>query len=334
MDDPGISVSGRVVRSAPAAIRFGYPGVTVRFDVEGNAISLRASSTSAQSRLQVLIDGSAPRSVLLPQGTSDVVLATELSPGRHSFEVVHQTETWLGIVTLEGLVLSEKTRLLPAPPRPSRRLLFIGDSVTCGEALHRAPGCKKDSSWWDAYDSYGMRSGRALSAETQLVCFGGRGLIRDWQGKTDVLNAPQFFQRALPDASTPEPWDHATFVPDAVIISLGTNDFNLALGPFPDRETFVTAYVTFLREIRARHPTAHVLITEGAIVNDADPARPQRTVLRDYLAETARRLGDEKVHVVPSSHYPGDACDAHPTAEQHAAMARDLEPHLRRVLGW
>jgi hypothetical protein len=40
------------------------------------------------------------------------------------------------------------------------------------------------------------------------------------------------------------------------------------------------------------------------------------------------------VHVVPSNHYPGDAANAHPTGEQHAAMARDFEPVVRRVTGW
>jgi hypothetical protein len=45
-------------------------------------------------------------------------------------------------------------------------------------------------------------------------------------------------------------------------------------------------------------------------------------------------LADPKVHDVESVHYPGDACDPHPTGEQHRLMARDLEPILRRTLGW
>jgi hypothetical protein len=78
-----------------------------------------------------------------------------------------------------------------------------------------------------------------------------------------------------------------------------------------------------------------VFLTEGAIVNDeSDPGRAPRTVLREYLAETARRLGDGRVHVVPSQHYPGDPSNAHPTGEQHAAMARDFEPVIRKVVGW
>jgi hypothetical protein len=32
--------------------------------------------------------------------------------------------------------------------------------------------------------------------------------------------------------------------------------------------------------------------------------------------------------------YPGDACDSHPTREQHDAMATDLRSVLSRHLGW
>jgi len=124
-------------------------------------------------------------------------------------------------------------------------------------------------------------------------------------------------------------------MPDVVVVSLGTNDFNLDLGPLPERERTVSAYVTFARAIRAQYPAAHVFLTEGAIVSDeTDPARPQKTVLRAYLAETARRLGDPRVHVVEATRYPGDACNPHPTRDQHAAMAHDLEPVIRQALGW
>ena len=80
---------------------------------------------------------------------------------------------------------------------------------------------------------------------------------------------------------------------------------------------------------------AAILLTEGAIVSDeTDARRPQRTVLRDYIAETVRRAGDAGIRAVPAQHYPGDACNPHPTREQHAAMARDLEPAIRAATGW
>jgi hypothetical protein len=333
--DPSIAIMGRVDRSSPDRLRVGYPGVTLRLRFEGPLLAARLSSTTAASRLDVRVDGGPPRIIAVPKLESEVVLAEGLSGGPHTIEIVHRTETWQGIVGIAGFRLGRGGRLLPPLPWPARRLLFIGDSVTCGEAVDRAADCLKDPRTWNPEASYGMLLGHALDAQVHLVCYGGRGLVRDWRGKTNVLNAPQFFDLAVPADHGAPPWDHAAYVPDAVVVSLGTNDFNLDLGELPPRDAWVKAYVTFVGAIRAQFPQTHVFLTEGAIVNDdKDPSRPQKTVLRAYLQEVSRRLGDVRVHVVPSAHYPGDACNAHPTREQHAAMARDLEPEIRRALAW
>jgi len=136
------------------------------------------------------------------------------------------------------------------------------------------------------------------------------------------LSGSQLFDLAVADEFGGPPWDHSTFIPDVVFVSLGTNDFNLAIGPLPEREPWVSAYVTFVHTIRSRYAEAHVFLTEGGIVSDSDdPKRPRKTVLREYL-------------VVASQYYPGDPSNAHPTGEQHAAMARDFEPVVREVTGW
>jgi hypothetical protein len=337
--DPRIAVMGRIDRSNPDRPRVGYPGVTWRVRIESPSLAIRVASTTATSRLAVMIDGGPPNVLRLVKGESRLVLAGELPPGPHVIEVAHRTETWQGIVAILSFELPPGGRVLPPDPWPQRRLLFIGDSVTCGEATDRPANCDPARAGTDAaatsngLASYGMLLGRALGAQVHLVCFGGRGLIRDWRGKQNVLNGPQLFEAALPIDGRPAPWNHAEYQPDAIVISLGTNDFNLALGPFPERERYVSAYVAFVQTILARHPSAHVLLTEGAIVNDEkDPTRPQKSTLRAYLAEVVRRIGNPHVRAVESRHYGGDACNEHPTAAQHAQMARDLEPALRQAL--
>jgi lysophospholipase L1-like esterase len=137
------------------------------------------------------------------------------------------------------------------------------------------------------------------------------------------------------DEKSPAAWDHSAYIPDVVVISIGTNDFSLGIDNFPEREEWVSTYVRFVRAVRARYPEARIFLTEGAIVNDVDdPARPQKTVLTSYVKETATRLADLRVHVLESQHYPGDADDAHPTGAQHAATARDMEPIIRAAVGW
>jgi lysophospholipase L1-like esterase len=333
--DPRVAVMGRVDRGDPERVRMGYPGVTWRLRFEGSALAMRVSCDTPTSHVAVIVDGGEPRVVRLQKGDSEVMLAEGLDSGPHTVELVHRTETWMGIVGVRGFVLGKGGSLLTPDPWPRRRMLFVGDSVTCGERIDRQPGETEPFASSNGYLSYGMRLARRLDAQAHLVCYGGRGLLRDWRGRSDVWTGPQLFDLAVPDEVGPPAWDHSLYTPDVVFVSLGTNDFNLAIGALPEREGFVSAYVRFVRAIRARHPEAHVFLSEGAIVNDeADPKRPQKTVLREYLTETVRRLGDARVHVAFSGHYPGDAQNSHPTREQHAAMARDLEPVIRQALGW
>jgi quercetin dioxygenase-like cupin family protein/lysophospholipase L1-like esterase len=334
-NDPRVAVMGRVDRREPGRVRFGYPGVTLRVRFEGASLAMRASAETPNSYLNVSVDGGPPRVVHLGKGDSEVALAENLAAGAHQVDVVHRTETWMSVVSVSSFLLAPGGRLLDPEPWPVRRLLFVGDSVTCGERIDRQPGETEPFASSNGFESYGMRLARALGAQAHLVCYGGRGLVRDWRGRTDVLTGPQLFELAVADETGGPAWDHASCVPDAVVVSLGTNDFSLALGALPEREAFVSAYVTFLKAIRGRYPDAHVFLTEGAIVDDESaPERAPKTTLREYLAETARRTADARVHVLPSSHHPGDASNAHPTGEQHAAMARELEPPIREALGW
>lgn len=358
IEDPRVSVSGRTAGAGTRMV--GYPGVSfdIRFNaaVAGSSLAVRAASSSDKSRLGVVLDGTFFKSVLLPKGEWGalplVPLLSDLGAGEHHVQLVHQNETWQGVVAISGFELPATSELLPSvsgSPGSSatkKRLLFIGDSVTCGEALLRAPGCTKNYEWWDPYNSYGLLVGRKLGADANLVCFGGRGLIRDWQGRRDGLNAHELFLNAVPleapatevfAGCTLKPeqllWDHQRFVPDVIVVSLGTNDFNLALGPLPTADEYVKAYVALVSELLQSAPNAQVVLTEGSIVSDrTDPKRPQKTTLRKYIQTTIERVGSKRVTFAPANYYPGDDCDPHPTTEQHAAMATDLLPYVQRAL--
>lgn len=331
---PSIRWMGRFDDSNPFAPRVSYPGVTVTLRFEGEALTARLASTTDSSRLQVSVDDQVPRIVRLAQGPQDLALATGLSGGPHTVVIAKRTETWQGVVTFLAFELRNGT-LLDAPRPPARRLLFVGDSVTCGAGVDRR-GCEdKDASETsDATGSFGMELGRRVGAEVHLVCWGGRGIIRDWRGRTDVLTAAQFFELSVPDETTNPPWNHTRYVPDAVVVNLGTNDFNLSIGALPEQGAFVSAYVRLLRRIRALHPGALILLTEGTIVNDGDAQRLPRTTLGRYIAAVVAQAGDDRVIHAPVSVEPGLCGDAHPPRDQSTILASEIEVVLRQRLGW
>jgi lysophospholipase L1-like esterase len=334
---------GRVV-SDGSRIEFGFPGVTARVCFRGNRLWLRGSSNQGRSRLAIVDQGRIVGEVVVPKVEADVLVweAPPQAPvGEHCVDVVHLTETWIGIVDLTSFRVEGE--VVGPAPFPTRRLLFVGDSVTCGEAVRRKPECSKDETWWDAYHSYGAVAARSLDAQFQLVCFGGKGVFRDWQGKADVLNAPEFFPLAIPDERK-LPYALGGYAPDGIIVSLGTNDFNPALGAFPARRDFVDKYANFVRTLLATYPRARIWLTEGAIVSDDNVERQgpaggatggkQKSTLRSYLEEVVSQVGVSEVRHLPAAHYPADTCDPHPLASEHASMAKDVISGIRTQLGW
>lgn len=344
--DPRVGVMGRVVVGADSRLEFGFPGVTARVCFVGVRLWVTGASNQGRSHLAAVHEGVAVREVVLPKTQGELLLweAPAGSPvGEQCVDVVHLTETWIGQVALSSFRIEGDA--LPAKPFPQRKLLFIGDSVTCGEAVRRKPECSKDETWWDANESYGALAARSLDAQFQLVCFGGKGVFRDWQGKTDVLNAPEFFPLAIPDERK-LPYAFGSYVPDGVVISLGTNDFNPALGAFPNRSSFVERYLGLVSRVREAYPNAQLWLTEGAIVSDENlevvtkgtsknPAPAgQKATLRAYIEQVVALAKSSQVHYLPAVHYAADTCDAHPTHAEHEQMAKDVVGEIRSSLGW
>jgi lysophospholipase L1-like esterase len=334
--DPRIAYMGRVAFTGDDA-SMGFPGITVRFVYRGPAPTLRLTAASPHCYFNLACNGWDPVVIHLLSGQNEIPLPTGTAPASGwLIELVRRTESWQGIATFEGLRLPPGCELLPPPPWPGRKLMFIGDSITGGEFLERfPPESISTPQSANAARSYGMLLGRWLRAQVHLVSYGGRGVMRDWQGNTSVANAPQFFQRTLPDDPASH-WDHAAYVPDVVVVSLGQNDFNQSL---PDEAEYTRAYDDFVGEIRAAYPRAAVLLAELSLFGDqpGTPDRAKRDQLHRVLeAVVARRraAGDQRIAAAPVHYYPGTPTNAHLVAFQHEQVALELLGPIKALTGW
>jgi lysophospholipase L1-like esterase len=333
INDPHLRLIARTDDRDPAHPRLAYPAAGLEFRFKGTGATLQLTADTPNSALTVVIDHKAPVLEILKPGANTVTLAAGLDDFPHTLEIYKRTETWQGILTLDGLTLSPGATLLDLPPLPQRKLMFVGDSVTCGVGIDNNAQCTRDPALPDinAYESYGMLLGRRLDAETQLVCYGGRGLIRDYRGlgiADNVVNIPDFLTLAIP-SDKPEgriPWDAAGFQPDAIFMSIGTNDMNLEKDKPLDETAWVAAYVDFLHKVRTLYPRSLIFVTEGSIVTNPLLAR--------MVQRAAAQSLDSRVIYASSQHYPGLPCNGHPTGIQHRHMADDFEPILRRTLNW
>jgi lysophospholipase L1-like esterase len=323
---PAVAIMGRTAKNSDGSATFGYPGVTFSIAISGGRLNARARSTAGSSWLGVRVDGKSIAKVRVPAEWTvlDLVDLPAKASG-YLVEVAHLSESWHGLTTMREFGLSEG-RFLPVPPQPRRKILVMGDSVTCGEAIDRVPGGSKSPAWWNARESYGMLVADALAAQAHLVCWGGRGLIRTWDNRTDQPNLGDFYEYAVGEGEQAAHWEHHRYQPDLIISAIGTNDFSPGV---PERDEYVAAYVKLLRKLRNNHPNAEIVLTEGSMLGGRE-----KIALTAYIRDVIERMGDPKIHHLQSQQYSGDALDFHPTKDQHAAMAADLLPDLRRIMNW
>ncbi len=329
---PEISYEGRTVVTADGTVRQGYAGIITRVHFRGTALRLHAFTASDELYLDVGVDDAAPMMVKVPKGESDVALAQGLGAGEHRVVICKRVEAGVGIVDLVSLTVTGE--LLAPAPLPERRLLFLGDSFTSGQATTVEDGGSIQNTTKAMRQNARLCYGRLLAdrfhAQSHIVAVGGKGLLRDWQGVHATRLAADYYENALPDDDSTR-WDPKTYVPDAIGVCLGNNDFDEGA---PDQTEYVRLFAEFVRVLRRDAPQAHIFLITSPSLTDTPGKAPLRTVQLAYLNEIAQRVGDPHVHVVQIAHHDGVPGDWHPSGTAHRAVADELEPLFRQALKW
>ena len=334
--NPGIVIEGRYAATEDGSVRLGFPGTTLHFRAHSRELAMRVKASSDEVYFDVGVDGTEPVRLRAHAGEGEYRLLEEPAAADHLLEITRRSESWQGTCEIRGFVLGPQGVLLDPPALPERKLMFIGDSITCGAALDirtNDPLTGKTAHGDETSNarlSYGKLLAKRLNAQCVLVSYGGRGVIRDWQGIRKINNAPQFYELALPDDPSCL-WRQNSYAPDAIAICLGTNDFSQGV---PDEKEFVNAYVEFIRKIRRDSPQARIFLLDSPMLNDPPGGTPKRTVLHAYLMEIAAAIKEPEVQLAAVSHYAGIPGNGHPTRADHEAIAAELEPQFRAALHW
>jgi lysophospholipase L1-like esterase len=300
------------------------------------AFDLRMSDYG--SYFDVYVDGALqPSSPVVGDAyQSDYPIAAGLDPtATHVVSLYKRTEASSnGRTMILGYGLPDGGTLLPPGPAATRRIEVVGDSISCGYGvLGPDATCVETSPYEDHDVSYGAITARNLGADLHTVASSGRGVFRNVDGTT-TGTLPDIYSFTLPyvepDAGPPSTWDFATWVPDAVVINLGTDDYATG-NPAPD-QTFEEAYLAFLQRVRASYPDAYILCTNGPMLTE-----PDYSAAAGYIQEAIAAMSDANVaYLAFPAQEPdaGEGCDGHPGQATHEAMAEELTTALQRALGW
>ncbi len=327
-DHPLIRYTGRFDFTDPKAPSFDWPGTTIEAAFEGTWIAIRLKD--GNNHYNVSVDGQ-PATVLRTNAETMYALAQGLAEGRHTVRLTRRTESGWGEALFEGFLLEPGRALVELPPRLERRLLFIGDSFTVGYGNEGEPGCTFSRETQNMERTYAVMVSQALGAEYEIVAKSGRGVVRNYGEPTPTSPKPMRPYLAQAKAEKEQPtWDLQRWIPHAVIINLGTNDFSTQ--PHPPQEVFTQGYEALIDDVRRAYPDAPIFCVAGPRMKDPANAYIQAVVER----QRARDGGRTHLSLIQDNlEMPKDfGCDKHPSVTGQRKMADQLLPVLSSVLGW
>ncbi|RCX14294.1 lysophospholipase L1-like esterase [Anaerobacterium chartisolvens] len=329
--EPGVLLVGRFDTSDPAGARSAWSGSSIKANFKGTGISATIRSMG-DNWFNVIIDGTVKAPINVTAGSSaPITLASGLTNGNHSVELVRRTEAWVGDTQFLGFTVTGGSLL--APPAPSeRRIEFIGDSITCGygnegESQYQSFTTKNEN----AYMAYGAITARLLEADPVTVCWSGKGVVRNYGGDTAGDLMPALYPQILPYDKN-KLWDSSKWIPQVVVINLGTNDFSTGS---PNKSSFTAAYSSFVDRIRSQYPNAHIYCAIGPMLS-GNALSDVRDYLNTVVAQKSSS-GDQRIHYIefPVQEWAnGYGEDWHPSIKTHQLMAEQLAAQIRKDLGW
>jgi hypothetical protein len=269
------------------------------------------------------------RRVALDKATQQLVLADELENGEHKVALYKSTES---IDSHIGLVrITTDGKFLPGVEYKSRKIEVIAASSSTGYGNLGNNNVNKTSENSDAMRAFAFLTAQALDAEINIIAASGWGCkFSRW---TNPMTKNMFDAYKKVDVESQIDWTPSAYVPDVVVMNLGTNDESYVSYMAQNEQEranlmqeFIDQYLAFINYIHGLYPNAKIVILYGlmkesriydqtvAIYNQA-----KESIDDIYLLQL---FGDQA------------GCSAHPSAASHAQIANGLTNKIKEITGW
>lgn len=351
-DVRNVQIMGRHLNTSQGFV-FDNPGVQIRARFTGPSINGYMSKTGeVDDYFVVYCDGKEVASELssasfstngwTPGERVNVKLCQGLDPNsEHEVVLFKSTEarfnslyaanqvTFVRFLGPKGVV-----DLLEPPALPSRRLEFLGDSITAGfcnlcesvdEAEKSRPIGESFALGWPNLIC------QQLNADCHTIAWSGFKMYDD----TGRRHAPDIWRRTLASVPDSDPsaldnkWDFSSWRPDGVVINLGTNDH---LEKHPENiNVYNSTYLDLvLQAASAYGPNVRFFLACGPMSDKYCPEVEwviQQAVARNVHAQLLDQRGlDDGTH--------GPKCCGHPGVEIDAVVASKGAQAIGDALGW
>lgn len=324
-NDSMIRYTGRVHVTASAAY-FDWADVQIEFRTDANQVELLFNDP--RNDYNLFIDGRFAK--VLTSTAAKVSHLVTLGAGDHHVTITKRTGPNFGSGQFLGMKLPSDAQLIALPPAPNRRIEFIGDSWTVGYG-NEGPGLNCGGvlrPYENSYLSFAPITARTLNAQSHSIAISGFGAVRNYgdANSTSPKPMPLYYNRTLMEREDLL-WNFQSWVPNAVVIKLGTNDHSTQ--PEPSAEMFIQGIHGLVKQVTTAYGRVPIFLV-------ADDSLPQVVARMQSATQQQRDQGNNQVYFVQLTSPPQSqlGCDWHPLVMAHEAMADELITAIKPVLGW
>ena len=174
-----------------------------------------------------------------------------------------------------------------------------------------------------------------MNVDYLLSSVSGIGMYRNWNNENqEEANMPDVYQNLYLDKNVNKPFSN-DYQPDLVSICLGTNDLSEGDG-IKNRVTFnedkfISNYIEFVKMIYKKYRDTRIILLSSPMLS-GEKNQLLINCLNKIKAEFNTDSTLKAIEIFQFKPMIPAGCDYHPSAEDHAKMAEEFEPFIRKML--
>ncbi len=318
----------------------------VEFTMKGTSASVTLAGDSSisteenRARFAAYVDGKRVADEMIVEQEQTVEIFTSEEEKEVTVTLIKLSEAAQSTVGIKSINVTSVGDIAPTAEK-ALKIEFIGDSITCGYGVDDEDRNHHFSTATeDATKAYAYKTAQLLDADYSLVSYSGHGIVSGYttQGKKvtaqQVPNMYEQFARSYGSYNgfsvSSVDWDFSQFVPDFIVINLGTNDASYTGKDETLIREYIDGYVKFLGKVRSDNPNAHIICALGVMGQDLYNA------VETAVSEYSEQSGDTNVSAFKLSMQDGNkngyAADWHPTAASHDIAAAEMAAEIKRLM--